>query len=138
MADTLTTKPLVGIVMGSRTDWETMQHAATRLDELGVAHEVQVVSAHRTPDRLFELVGSRWVDLCRLREVSEGDLLIPGVTILDMPGHSAGSIGVTVETDEGLVLIDCGLPKDGPELLALVRSVTQAPNQLGPNSSSRC
>ena len=40
--------------MGSRTDWETLQHAATRLDELGVAHEVRVVSAHRTPDLLFD------------------------------------------------------------------------------------
>ena len=46
--------PLVGIVMGSRTDWETLQHAATRLDELGVPHEVRVVSAHRTPDLLFD------------------------------------------------------------------------------------
>ena len=46
--------PLVGIVMGSRSDWETMQHASSLLDQLGVAHEVRVVSAHRTPDRLFE------------------------------------------------------------------------------------
>jgi 5-(carboxyamino)imidazole ribonucleotide mutase len=45
--------PLVGIVMGSRSDWETMQHAAARLDALGVPHEVRVVSAHRTPDVLF-------------------------------------------------------------------------------------
>jgi len=45
--------PLVGIVMGSRSDWETMQHAAARLESLGVPHEVQVVSAHRTPDLLF-------------------------------------------------------------------------------------
>ncbi|HET6602729.1 MAG TPA: 5-(carboxyamino)imidazole ribonucleotide mutase [Xanthomonadaceae bacterium] len=45
--------PLVGIVMGSRSDWETMQHAAQRLEELGVAHEIRVVSAHRTPDQLF-------------------------------------------------------------------------------------
>lgn len=45
--------PLVGIIMGSRSDWETMQHAAQVLVDLGVAHEVQVVSAHRTPDRLF-------------------------------------------------------------------------------------
>ena len=45
--------PLVGIVMGSRSDWETMQHAAARLEALGVAHEVRVVSAHRTPDVLF-------------------------------------------------------------------------------------
>jgi len=45
--------PLVGIVMGSRSDWETMQHAAARLEALGVPHEVRVVSAHRTPDVLF-------------------------------------------------------------------------------------
>lgn len=44
---------LVGIVMGSRSDWETMQHAAARLEALGVPHEVRVVSAHRTPDVLF-------------------------------------------------------------------------------------
>jgi len=48
------TAPLVGIVMGSRSDWETMQHAAQKLDALGVAYEVKVVSAHRTPDVLFQ------------------------------------------------------------------------------------
>ena len=46
--------PKVGIVMGSRSDWETMQHAAQKLEALGVAHEVRVVSAHRTPDVLFD------------------------------------------------------------------------------------
>ena len=46
--------PRVGIVMGSRSDWETMRHAAEKLDALGIAHEVRVVSAHRTPDVLFE------------------------------------------------------------------------------------
>ncbi|HLS83852.1 MAG TPA: 5-(carboxyamino)imidazole ribonucleotide mutase [Arenimonas sp.] len=46
--------PLVGVVMGSRSDWETMQHAVTRLAQLGVPHEVRVVSAHRTPDLLVE------------------------------------------------------------------------------------
>lgn len=45
--------PLVGIVMGSRSDWETMQHAAQKLDALSVPYEVKVVSAHRTPDVLF-------------------------------------------------------------------------------------
>ena len=49
-----TAAPLVGVVMGSRSDWETMQHASARLDALGIAHEVRVVSAHRTPDLLFE------------------------------------------------------------------------------------
>ena len=47
-------KPTVGIVMGSRSDWDTMQHAASRLEALGIPHEVRVVSAHRTPDALFE------------------------------------------------------------------------------------
>lgn len=54
--------PLVGIVMGSRSDWETMQHAAQKLEALGVPFEVKVVSAHRTPDVLFsyaEQAGSR-------------------------------------------------------------------------------
>ena len=46
--------PLVGIVMGSRSDWETMQHAAAKLEALGVPHEVRVVSAHRTPDVMFD------------------------------------------------------------------------------------
>ena len=47
-------KPLVGIIMGSSSDWETMQSAAEMLDKLSVPHEVRVVSAHRTPDLLFE------------------------------------------------------------------------------------
>jgi 5-(carboxyamino)imidazole ribonucleotide mutase len=47
-------KALVGIIMGSSSDWETMQAAADVLDTLGIAHEVRVVSAHRTPDLLFE------------------------------------------------------------------------------------
>jgi 5-(carboxyamino)imidazole ribonucleotide mutase len=45
--------PLVGVVMGSRSDWETMRHAAEVLGELGIPHEARVVSAHRTPDRLY-------------------------------------------------------------------------------------
>ncbi|NEQ50407.1 MAG: 5-(carboxyamino)imidazole ribonucleotide mutase [Leptolyngbya sp. SIO3F4] len=46
--------PRVGIVMGSRSDWPTMEHASVMLTELGIPHESRVVSAHRTPDRLFE------------------------------------------------------------------------------------
>src|SRR5207248_4777563 len=48
------TQPLVGIIMGSTSDWETMAHAAETLESLGVPFEVRVVSAHRTPDLLFE------------------------------------------------------------------------------------
>src|SRR5436190_3654811 len=46
--------PLVGIIMGSRSDWETMRHAAETLDSLGIAYETKVVSAHRTPERLYD------------------------------------------------------------------------------------
>ena len=51
-------QPLVGIIMGSSSDWETMRHAAETLDRLGVAHEVKVVSAHRTPKRLYDYASS--------------------------------------------------------------------------------
>ena len=47
-------KPIVSIVMGSKSDWPTMQIASKTLDEFGIAHETEIVSAHRTPDRLFE------------------------------------------------------------------------------------
>jgi 5-(carboxyamino)imidazole ribonucleotide mutase len=50
--------PLVGIIMGSRSDWDTMRHAAETLTELGIPHEVEVVSAHRTPDKLFKYAAS--------------------------------------------------------------------------------
>jgi 5-(carboxyamino)imidazole ribonucleotide mutase len=48
----------VGIIMGSRSDWETMRHAAETLEALGIAHECKVVSAHRTPDRLYDYAKS--------------------------------------------------------------------------------
>ena len=51
-------KVLVGLIMGSASDWETLQHAAQTLERLGIPHEVRVVSAHRTPDLLFEYVPS--------------------------------------------------------------------------------
>jgi 5-(carboxyamino)imidazole ribonucleotide mutase len=46
--------PLVGVIMGSRSDWETLRHTAETLEKLGIAHETRVVSAHRTPERLFD------------------------------------------------------------------------------------
>lgn len=47
-------KALIGIIMGSSSDWETMQHAAQTLEQLNIPHEVEIVSAHRTPDKLFQ------------------------------------------------------------------------------------
>ncbi len=50
--------PLIGIIMGSQSDWPTMKHAADVLDDLGVAYEKRIVSAHRTPDRLYDYAKS--------------------------------------------------------------------------------
>lgn len=47
-------RPLVGVIMGSQSDWTTMRHASETLDSLGIAHEVKIVSAHRTPRRLYD------------------------------------------------------------------------------------
>jgi len=52
------TEPLVGVIMGSRSDWETMRHTAETLDGLGIPFEQRVVSAHRTPDLLFDYAAS--------------------------------------------------------------------------------
>jgi 5-(carboxyamino)imidazole ribonucleotide mutase len=54
----MTGTPLVGVIMGSTSDWDVMQHAAELLERLAVPHEVRVVSAHRTPDLLHEYAGS--------------------------------------------------------------------------------
>ena len=51
-------QPLIGLIMGSKSDWETMSHAAQTLEALGIPFEARVVSAHRTPDLLFEYAGS--------------------------------------------------------------------------------
>lgn len=51
-------QPLVGVIMGSKSDWETMQHCIDMLERLGVPYETRIVSAHRTPDLLFEYASS--------------------------------------------------------------------------------
>jgi 5-(carboxyamino)imidazole ribonucleotide mutase len=72
---------LVGIIMGSASDWETMQAAAETLDRLGVAYEVRVVSAHRTPDLLFEYAsGARGRGLEVLIAGAGGAAHLPGMT----------------------------------------------------------
>ncbi|HTC15147.1 MAG TPA: 5-(carboxyamino)imidazole ribonucleotide mutase [Steroidobacteraceae bacterium] len=74
-------KPLVGIIMGSASDWETMQCAADLLDKLAIAYEVRVVSAHRTPDLLFEYAsGARARGLQVLLCGAGGAAHLPGMT----------------------------------------------------------
>jgi 5-(carboxyamino)imidazole ribonucleotide mutase len=88
--------PLVGIIMGSRSDWETLRHAAETLEQLGVPHEVRVVSAHRTPDLLFEYAGSA--------EARGLEVLIAGAGgAAHLPGMAAAKtvlpvLGVPVES----------------------------------------
>src|ERR1044072_6284528 len=82
-------KPLVGIIMGSSSDWETMRAAAEALDKLGVPYETRVVSAHRTPDLLFEYAAS-----------AEGrgiEVIIAGAGgAAHLPGMTAAKTGLPV------------------------------------------
>jgi 5-(carboxyamino)imidazole ribonucleotide mutase len=72
---------LVGIIMGSKSDWETMSHAAATLDKLGVPYEVEVVSAHRTPDKLFAYAaGAEGRGLEVLIAGAGGAAHLPGMT----------------------------------------------------------
>ena len=73
-------KPLVGIIMGSASDWETMQAAAATLDQLAIGYEVRVVSAHRTPDLLFDYAaGARGRGLEVLIAGAGGAAHLPGM-----------------------------------------------------------
>jgi 5-(carboxyamino)imidazole ribonucleotide mutase len=89
-------KALVGIIMGSSSDWETMQGAADTLDSLKIAHEVRVVSAHRTPDLLFEYAASaRERGLKAIIAGAGGAAHLPGMTAAKT---SLPVLGVPVQT----------------------------------------
>jgi 5-(carboxyamino)imidazole ribonucleotide mutase len=96
------TQPLVGIIMGSRSDWATMQHAAQTLEALGVAHESKVVSAHRTPQRLYDYaLGAAGRGLKVLIAGAGGAAHLPGMAasmtnlpVLGVPVQSAALSGL--------------------------------------------
>jgi 5-(carboxyamino)imidazole ribonucleotide mutase len=108
--------PLVGIIMGSQSDWETMRHTAETLTELGVPHEVRVVSAHRTPDLLFEYAtGAEARGLEVIIAGAGGAAHLPGMTasktalpVLGVPVQSAALSG----TDSllSIVQMPAGIP----------------------------
>jgi 5-(carboxyamino)imidazole ribonucleotide mutase len=71
----------VAIIMGSQSDWQTMQHAAETLDALGVGHDTRIVSAHRTPDRLYEFAkGAKAAGIKVIIAGAGGAAHLPGMT----------------------------------------------------------
>ena len=96
------TQPLVGIIMGSRSDWATMTHAAQTLHALGVAHESKIVSAHRTPQRLYDYAqGAAGRGLKVLIAGAGGAAHLPGMAasmtalpVLGVPVQSAALSGL--------------------------------------------
>jgi 5-(carboxyamino)imidazole ribonucleotide mutase len=89
-------KVRIGIIMGSSSDWETMQVAADTLDSLGIAHEVRVISAHRTPDLLFEYAAAaRERGLKAIIAGAGGAAHLPGMTAAKT---SVPVLGVPVQT----------------------------------------
>jgi 5-(carboxyamino)imidazole ribonucleotide mutase len=88
--------PLVGIIMGSTSDWETMRHAAETLDALGVPHESKIVSAHRTPKRLYDYAhGAKERGLRAIIAGAGGAAHLPGMaaSMTELP-----VLGVPVES----------------------------------------
>ena len=136
------TAPLVGIVMGSRSDWETMQHAAQKLDSLGVPYEVKVVSAHRTPDVLFtyaEQAGQR--GLRAIIAGAGGAAHLPGmiaaktaVPVLGVPVQSKALNGMDsllsiVQMPAGIPVATFAIGNAGASNAALFAAAMLAPEQ---------
>ena len=109
-------KPLVGIIMGSSSDWETLQPAADMLKRLGVAHETRVVSAHRTPDLLFEYAsGARGRGLEVIIAGAGGAAHLPGMVsskttlpVLGVPVQSKALNGM--DSLLSIVQMPAGIP----------------------------
>ena len=92
----MSASPPVAIIMGSRSDWPTMKHAADSLDALGVAYETRIVSAHRTPDRMFAFArGAKAAGIQVIIAGAGGAAHLPGMTasMTDLP-----VLGVPVES----------------------------------------
>ena len=108
--------PLVGVVMGSRSDWDTMQHAVQKLEALGIPHEVRVVSAHRTPDVLFDYAATaRSRGLRAIIAGAGGAAHLPGmlasktpVPVLGMPVQSRALNGL--DSLLSIVQMPAGVP----------------------------
>src|SRR5215212_8770845 len=108
--------PLVGIIMGSRSDWETMRHAADMLDTLGIAYETRIVSAHRTPQRLYDYATSAAArGLKAIIAGAGGAAHLPGMTasmtrlpVLGVPIETAALKGI--DSLLSIVQMPAGVP----------------------------
>ena len=110
------TDPLVGVIMGSQSDWPTMREAATVLDELGIPHEARIISAHRTPDRMFayaETAASRGLRV--IIAGAGGAAHLPGMTasktrlpVLGVPVQSKAMSGT--DSLHSIVQMPKGIP----------------------------
>lgn len=106
----------VAIIMGSQSDWETMRHAAETLDRLGVAHDARIVSAHRTPDRLYLFAkGARAEGFKVIIAGAGGAAHLPGMTaaltdlpVLGVPVESKALSGV--DSLHSIVQMPAGIP----------------------------
>ena len=109
-------RPLVGVIMGSQSDWTTMRHAADTLARLGVPHECRIVSAHRTPDRLRDYaVGARDRGLCVIIAGAGGAAHLPGMAaawttlpVLGVPVESRALSGL--DSLLSIVQMPAGIP----------------------------
>jgi 5-(carboxyamino)imidazole ribonucleotide mutase len=132
----------VGVVMGSRSDWDTMQHAVSMLESLGVKHEVRVVSAHRTPDLLFEYAESAASrGLKAIIAGAGGAAHLPGmlaaktlVPVLGVPVQSKSLNGLDsllsiVQMPAGVPVATLAIGKAGATNAALLAAAMLAPQQ---------
>jgi 5-(carboxyamino)imidazole ribonucleotide mutase len=133
--------PLVGIIMGSRSDWETMRHAADTLADLDVPHETKVVSAHRTPKRLYEYAHSaRERGLKAIIAGAGGAAHLPGMTasmtalpVLGVPVESQALKGMDsllsiVQMPAGVPVGTLAIGKAGAVNAALLAAAMLATN----------
>src|SRR5215470_11361220 len=129
----------VGIIMGSHSDWATMKHAAEVLTELGVAHETRIVSAHRTPDLLFEYASTAIErGLCVIIAGAGGAAHLPGMTaaktrlpVLGVPIKSRALNGIDsllsiVQMPRGVPVATLAIGKSGAVNAALLAAAILA------------
>jgi 5-(carboxyamino)imidazole ribonucleotide mutase len=133
------TDPLIGIIMGSTSDWDTMRHASETLDSLGVIHETRVVSAHRTPKRLYDYAHSaKERGLKAIIAGAGGAAHLPGMTaaktrlpVIGVPVRSRALQGIDsllsiVQMPRGIPVATVAIGKSGAVNAALLAAAVLA------------